>query len=69
MLVTTKMEVTASCALEKTVKSLTGDAPDCNTDTACDGKTKVPNSGHTACGKNVYTLIVINVSWQLILLF
>ena len=48
---------------------MAGDATDCNNDTACDGKTKVPNSGHTACGKNNNTLIVINMSWQLILLF
>ena len=36
-----------------TIKSMTGDATDCNTDAACDGTTKVPNEGHTVCGKDV----------------
>ena len=35
------------------IKSMRGDATDCNTDTACDGRTKVPNSGHSVCGKDV----------------
>ena len=43
-----------------TIKSMTGDAADCNNDTACDATTKVPNSGHTACGKNINTLKYIN---------
>ena len=34
-----------------TIKSMTGDAADCNNDTACDGTKNLPNSGHTACSK------------------
>ena len=37
------------------IKSMTGDAADCNIDTACDGITKVPNSVRTTCGKNDMT--------------
>ena len=44
----------SNCELctRNTIKSMTGDATDCNTDAACDGTTKVPNSGHTLCGKD-----------------
>ena len=35
------------------IKSMRGDATDCKTDAACDGTTKVPNSGRTVCGKYV----------------
>ena len=41
------------------IKSMTGDATDCNADTACDGITKVPNSVRTTCGKNVITCIFL----------
>ena len=37
------------------IKSMIGDVADCNADTACDGNTNVPNSGHTACGKPAVT--------------
>ena len=37
------------------IKYMTGDAANCNADTACDGITEVPNSGHTTCGKIVNT--------------
>ena len=33
------------------IKTMTGDAPHCDADAACDGKLKVPNAGHTDCGK------------------
>ena len=36
-----------------TVKSTADDGTSCPTD--CDGMTKVPNSGHTACGKKKNT--------------
>ena len=32
---------------------MTGDATDCKTDAACDGTAKMPNSGHSVCGKDV----------------
>ena len=44
-----------------TIKSKKGDAADCNNDTACDGTKNVPNSGHTACGKNINTLRYIEM--------
>ena len=34
-----------------TIKTQQGNATDCNTDTACDSATYVPNENHTACGK------------------
>ena len=39
-----------------TVKSTEGDGPSCPT--VCDGMTKVPNSGHTVCGKSVNSFSV-----------
>ena len=33
-----------------TIKPKTGDAISCNTDTPCDGVTKVPDVSHTNCG-------------------
>ena len=48
------------CAGNKT-KSVIGDTADCNSETACDGTTKVQNSGHTACGKNVFTGFLIKL--------
>ena len=36
-------------ALETRSKATEGDAANCNADAACDGTTKVPNTGHTAC--------------------
>ena len=53
MLVTIKLEVLCELCNGNRIKSMTGDAADCNTDTACDGITKVPNSVRTTCGKNV----------------
>ena len=32
------------------IKSMTGDAAECNGDTPCDGVTEVPDAGHSACG-------------------
>ena len=47
-------KVLSSCELcaGNRIKSMTGDAGNCNADTACDGIAKVPNSERTACGKN-----------------
>ena len=33
------------------IKTMTGDKSHCDEDTACDGITKIPNRGHTACGR------------------
>ena len=54
---------------------MTGDATDCDADTACDGTTKVPNSEHTACGTILhiclfychYHIIIWNYSQNLLL--
>ena len=44
------------------IKSMRGDSADCTTDTTCDGTTKVPNLGHTACGNPnvIFFILVIN---------
>ena len=33
------------------IKSSPGNATHCDDDTACDGRSYIPNVGHTACGK------------------
>ena len=33
-----------------TIKSMIGDAMNCNDDELCDGVNKVPNTNHTTCG-------------------
>ena len=45
--------VTTTCTLcpGNTIKSVQGDASDCNAETPCDGVSNEPNAGHTACGK------------------
>ena len=43
-----------------TIKTMVGDAMDCNYDAACDGVMTVPNDAHTACGEqngNLFTKI------------
>ena len=42
-----------SCTLcsNNEIKTLQGDAPNCHSDTACDGTTNTPNALHTSCGK------------------
>ena len=36
------------------IKTMTGDAADCDADEACDEPLKIPNAGHTACGRFRY---------------
>ena len=33
------------------IKSMIGDAADCDDDARCDGITNIPNQSHTTCGK------------------
>ena len=44
------------------IKYSPGDAKSCDLDCACDGKFKVPNAEHTACGKIL--VITLNVDIQ-----
>ena len=39
------------------IKALPGNATRCDDDTACDGKSYVPNSEHTACGNLSHVII------------
>ena len=50
-----------------TVKSTEGDAASCPT--VCNGMTKVPNSGHTACGKRERILSENKSAYQNVFFF
>ena len=39
---------------DNTVKSDPGDITHCNTDPPCDEISRVPDVGHTVCGKNTH---------------
>ena len=38
---------------ENKIKTMKGDAADCDDDPACDGVSEIPNAVHTACGENM----------------
>ena len=40
-----------------TIKKIPGNAKDCSTDQSCNGITRVPNEGHTTCGKALLLLL------------
>ena len=44
------------------IKSSPGNATNCNDDTACDGKSSIPNVGHTACGKLTISIFLFTLS-------
>ena len=43
--------LTVYCVPGNTIKSVQGDASDCNAETPCDGVSNEGNAEHTACGK------------------